>query len=584
MDEDEQGELMMIFTKRPKTWNEYIKKVDDTNLSVGHRPTERLKFLNITEETLEEVREAAQYLRPFKEEMVNKFYENITSSEHLQDIISKYASVDQLKITQIKYIEQFLQANIDHDYVKTRVTIGEVHSRINLTANHFIMAHDMLIQFMTTILMEKVSKNPNKMISLVVAIQKLGTFDKQLIVDVYTESTFRSFLFGISDMLDNLTKLDTTQHLIEGMEEQITESQSVTAATEQMSASIQDVSNHAVKVAEGTEEAVLSALNSRKVIDHALNDIEQVGKVYDSVMKEVHHLGNEIEQTHVVINVIKEIAEQTNLLALNASIEAARAGEYGQGFAVVATEVRKLSEHTKEQIEQITKNMENLQHVSKNVTERIQETGTSIEKGVAESQQAGKELENIISTMQRINGETSQIAAMSEEQSSTVVEINERNIKMFEVSKHTQKVATETAEIIYDLSKKMNEYRLTFIESNLIYNQKDIIQLAKTDHLLWKWNIYNLLLGFGSVSANQLTSHKVCRLGKWYYSDQSISVKNNEAFKKLEAPHKAVHAYAKDAIEHYERENIDKAKSALVRLEEASNEVMELLVELEKAF
>src|SRR5690625_2521878 len=249
---------MKLFKTRTKSWKAYTKTVQEADIQAGNRSTERLQFLNITEATLNDVREAATYLLPYKEEIVNKFYENITASEHLSQIISNHSTVEKLKITQNKYIEQFLQAEINIDYVQSRVVVGQVHSGINLTANHFIMAHDMLIQFMTTILMEKLSRNPNKMMSLVVAIQKLGTFDKQLIVDVYTESTFRSFLYGISGMLNDMTELDTTQQLIEGMDDQIEETHSVTAATQQMSASIQDVSNHAVKVAESTEEAVQS--------------------------------------------------------------------------------------------------------------------------------------------------------------------------------------------------------------------------------------------------------------------------------------------------------------------------------------
>lgn len=572
---------MKLFFKKANPWQSYLEGNEEDFLDIGNRSTDRLNFLKISSETLTDVKAAAPYLQPYMEDIVDKFYENITASKDLYTIIRKYSSVDLLKVTQKKYIEQFLQANIDKEYVRTRVEIGKVHSSINLTANHFIMAHDMLIQYMTTILMDKLYKDPDKMMRLVVAIQKLATFDKQLIVDVYTESTFRSFLHEISGMLNDMTELDTTQQLIEGMEKQIEETQSVTAATEEMTTSIQEVSNHAIKVAEGTEEAVQAAETSRQVVDEALTDILQVGNVYDLVIEDVNVLGNEIQHTHEVINVIKKIAEQTNLLALNASIEAARAGESGQGFAVVAAEVRKLSEHTKDQIDQITKNMNSLQSVSKQVTERIQETGERIEKSVIGSQAAGQELEKIIATMQSINEQTAEIAAMTEEQSATVIEISDRNTTIFDLSKQVQQLAKETAGIIYDISNNMDHYRLTFVNSNIIESEKDIIQLAKTDHLLWKWNIYNLLLGFGNISADEVTSHKVCRLGKWYYSSLPDKVKQNDAFNKLEKPHEAVHEYAKQAVEKYNKGEIETAKAILVRLEDASTEVIKLLEELE---
>src|SRR5690625_2872148 len=227
--------------------------------------------------------------------------------------------------------------------------------------------------------------------------------------------------------------------------------------------------------------------------------------------------------------------------------------------------------------------MNTLQSVSKQVTERIEETGENVEKSVAGSRQAGKELEKIIDTMRSINSETSQIAAMSEEQASTVIEISERNTKMFEVREHAQEIALESARLIFDLSEKMNSYLLKFLESNIIDSDRDIIKIGQTDHLLWKWNIYNLLLGVNDISYDDFTSHMDCRLGKWYYSDESISLKDHEAFKKLEEPHKRVHEYANHAFEAHKKGDADKANEALQRLEQASDEVISLLKQLEQS-
>lgn len=573
----------MLLRKKTQDWKVYTKNLESASLKVGNRPTERLHFLNVDQTTLSYVREAARYVLPEMDKIIASFYENVLKDEHLKSLIEKHSNVPKLKTLLQEYLEQFFQAELNEQFIQSRVKIGELHSEKDLSANYFIMGHNLLMQYISTILMKKLNHRPDQMIKYVLAVQKLSTFDQQLVVDVYYETTFKVFLHDVSDMLNHVTKLDITQQLIEAMETQLLEAHNITAATEEMSSSIQDVSNHAVRVAEGTKEAVESAQNSQEVINEALDDIEQVGEVYEVVMEDVNQLGSEIENTHEVIDVIKEIADQTNLLALNASIEAARAGEAGQGFAVVATEVRKLSEHTKEQIEQITINMNTLQAVSKQVTDRIRETGESVQKSVDGSQQAGKELQNIIQTMQSINEETTQIAAMSEEQSSTVVEISERNANMSDLSEEVQKLAKDTASIIYDISKQMDEYRLGFIDAQLIYNSKDIIKTAITDHLLWKWRIYNMMLGFEEISLTEVTSHSECRLGKWYNSNLPERITSLPAFKELEEPHKKVHDCARRAVEQLQLDNIDEVKIAIEKLEVASTKVVHLLQSLEKS-
>ncbi|WP_034771616.1 methyl-accepting chemotaxis protein [Caldibacillus thermoamylovorans] len=573
---------MSIFMKKTKTWRDYLNFSQSTDISqVGERAKERLVFLGINLETVNHVRQASQILLPYKDEIVNQFYDRLLAVDHLKKMINEYSTVERLQQTLGKYLEQFLCAEIDQEYIMTRIMVGKTHSRIHLTAEHFISAHHFLIQFMTSILMEKLHQKPDQMIQMVLAIQKLAAFDQQLIVEVYMEETVKTFLFGVSDMLNQTTQLDTTKKLILSMDRQKEESYSVSAATEEMSSSIQEVADNSVKVAEGTEQAVQSADQSKVVIDGALDDISQVGQVYRQVIEQVNQLGHEIKQTQAVVKIIREIADQTNLLALNAGIEAARAGEQGRGFAVVASEVRKLAEHTKEQITQITSNMDSLRKVSTDVIQQIKHTGELVERTVTEAQHTRDVITQIISRMKEISQATSHIAAMTEEQAAVVTEIADRNTVIYDHSSQTQEVAKDTAKIIYDLSMKMDQYRLSFFDINVKLSSIDMIRVAKTDHLLWKWKIYNMLLGIQTIDPEQISSHEACRLGKWYYGDLPPFVKENSAYKELEEPHKDVHRFAKIAAEEYAKGNIHGTEQALQQLEQASNKVIHLLSKLE---
>lgn len=575
---------MLLFQKRVPEWNELTDKEMFTDINVHNKQKVYLEFLKITEATLQDVREAAQYLEPYKDIIVHKFYENVTKSAELNNLILEHTTVEKLKITLRQYIDQFLQANVDETYIKNLIKIGQTHSRIKLNSNHFLMAHDMIFQFMTTILMEKLYKQPNKMMRLIVSVETLGSFDKQLIVELYTETTFLAFLHDISSLLNDMTDLNTSQQLINETDEQIEATESVTAATEQMSASIQEVSNHAQEVAKNADNTVDKVDQSKEIVDSALKNIGEIEQTYQTVLNNVQQLEANIEHTHTVIKVIKEIADQINLLALNASIEAVRAGEFGKGFEVVAGEVRKLSVHTKEQIELITKNMESLQHYSKQLAENIKSTGSLIEQSSEGSYTAQDELSKIITLIKNINNQTSEIAAMTEEQSAAVSEINEQNVTIFDISREVQLIARETAKLIFDISQKMDNYRLKFLESNIVQSEKDIIRVAMTDHLLWKWKIYNLLLGITDITVDDVSSHRTCRLGKWYQSKLNDDISRLDAFQKLDEPHRQVHELAKYAIEQYEIGNIDEANAALTRLEDKSKEVIEYLEQLEKVF
>jgi methyl-accepting chemotaxis protein len=134
---------------------------------------------------------------------------------------------------------------------------------------------------------------------------------------------------------------------------------SVAAATEQMQASIREISRSATDSAHVSKNAV------------------RVAEVTNETVKK---LGESSKEIGNVVKVITSIAQQTNLLALNATIEAARAGEAGKGFAVVANEVKELAKQTAKATKEIGQKIDAIQGDTNGAVQAIEEISTIINK------------------------------------------------------------------------------------------------------------------------------------------------------------------------------------------------------------
>lgn len=200
-------------------------------------------------------------------------------------------------------------------------------------------------------------------------------------------------------------------------------SQIATAAT-QLAATSQGVAHSCEQASDSAQQTRQIAMDSSRDSQRTTSSIQQLNQRLTDTAQALGRVSEQGQQIQSVVDVIGGIAGQTNLLALNAAIEAARAGEQGRGFAVVADEVRSLSQRTQASTAQIASTVDSLRATVQQAVELMEAACVQAQQDATAVTGLGESLGKIAGAVQGVTDNLAMIATAVEQQAATADEVS----------------------------------------------------------------------------------------------------------------------------------------------------------------
>lgn len=273
-----------------------------------------------------------------------------------------------------------------------------------------------------------------------------------------TVKNIQSMLGKVKEIADNVS--NGSYEISSSSEEMAAGAQEHSTQTNEIANSIQEMVRTIIENAKNASSASNSSLHAKELVEKGRSKVEENKKGIEKILESsnttagiISNLAGKTDQIGQITQVIDDIADQTNLLALNAAIEAARAGEQGRGFAVVADEVRKLAERTTKATKEIGETVKSIQQETTLANDSMVAAKNSVDEGQTLTHEIGELLSEILGATDQVSEEINNVAAATEQQSSTAEQVSKSVDSLNDVNNENSRGVEQIANFATNLNR-----------------------------------------------------------------------------------------------------------------------------------
>lgn len=286
-------------------------------------------------------------------------------------------------------------------------------------------------------------RSNDELADLAVSFQQMKNNLRDLVIQISQSSNLVSSTAG--DLLTATREItEATNHAALTIQEMADNAGTAARAGEESARGMDEVARGFQQIAEATALTAEASLETEKVSEQGNELLQQAIHQMDAVHESVTNassLAKRLEEHSLevekMISFITNTATQTNILAINASIEAAHAGEQGKGFGVVATEVKKLAEQTKQLAVQMVTFIQKIQEDTNEILNHMEQGAEVVSQGSLLIHQAGGSFQSILEAIRHVSAQTQDISASTEQISASSQEVTAAVDNMSDLSLKT---------------------------------------------------------------------------------------------------------------------------------------------------
>jgi sn-glycerol 3-phosphate transport system substrate-binding protein len=242
-----------------------------------------------------------------------------------------------------------------------------------------------------------------------------------------------------------------------GSDEQRDEIQSISDEMRNLSATIEEIASAANEVADTSGEASVRGESALESASAAMTTLDRLTDNAEATVNKVERLNDLLSDIEEIVDFITDVADQTNMLALNANIEAARAGDSGDGFAVVAEEVKSLATETKEATDEIAASIQDVHEQADATVSEMYDTRESVEDTRSSVASALEELDTVVSMVEEVDTSVQEIDAATDTQADSTQEVVSMVDGVEDISARTAEEAAVAADAAADQTTELAE-------------------------------------------------------------------------------------------------------------------------------